>query len=52
MAPLTIRSVTARPVLAPLPRPLRTASGAIPAAPLLLLDVATAPTCSGTPRRR
>jgi mandelate racemase len=41
MAPLTIRSVTARPVLAPLPRPLRTASGAIPAAPLLLLDVAT-----------
>jgi mandelate racemase len=41
MAPLTIRSVTARPVLAPLPRPLRTASGEIPAAPLLLLDVET-----------
>jgi mandelate racemase len=41
MAPLTIRSVTARPVLAPLPRPLRTASGEIPAAPLLLLDVDT-----------
>jgi mandelate racemase len=41
MAPLTIRSLTARPVLAPLPRPLRTASGAIPAAPLLLLDVET-----------
>ena len=41
MAPLTVRSVTARPVLAPLPRPLRTASGAIPASPLLLLDVAT-----------
>ncbi len=41
MAPLTIRSVTARPVLAPLPRLLRTASGAIPAAPLLLLDVET-----------
>jgi mandelate racemase len=41
MAPLTIRSLTARPVLAPLPRPLRTASGEIPAAPLLLLDVET-----------
>src|ERR687892_102010 len=41
MAPLTIRQVTARPVLAPLPRPLRTASGEIPAAPLLLLDVET-----------
>jgi mandelate racemase len=41
MAPLTIRQVTARPVLAPLPRPLRTASGEIPAAPLLLLDVDT-----------
>jgi len=41
MAPLTIRSLTARPVLAPLPRPLRTAAGEIPAAPLLLLDVET-----------
>jgi mandelate racemase len=38
---LTIRSVRARPVLAPLPRPLRTASGAIPAAPLVLIDVET-----------
>jgi len=41
MPPLTIRSLNARAVLAPLPRPLRTASGAIPAAPLLLLDVET-----------
>jgi mandelate racemase len=41
MAQLTIRSVTARGVLAPLPRPLRTASGAIPAAPLALVDVDT-----------
>ena len=41
MAKLTIRSVTARGVLAPLPRPLRTASGAIPAAPLVLVDVDT-----------
>ena len=38
---LTIRSLTARPVLAPLPRPLRTASGEIPAAPLVLIDVDT-----------
>lgn len=38
---LTIRSVTARAVVAPLARPLRTASGEIPAAPLLLIDVAT-----------
>src|SRR5215218_620886 len=41
MPPLTIRSLNARAVLAPLPRPLRTASGAIPAAPLMLLDVET-----------
>lgn len=38
---LTIRTVTARPVLAPLPRPQRTASGTIPAAPLVLIDVLT-----------
>ena len=38
---LTIRSVTARAVVAPLARPLRTASGEIPAAPLLLIDIAT-----------
>ena len=37
----TIRSLHARPVLAPMPRPLRTASGAIPAAPLVLIDVQT-----------
>jgi len=37
----TIRSLRPRPVLAPLPRPLRTASGAIPAAPLVLIDVQT-----------
>ena len=30
-ADLTIRSLTARCVAAPLPRPLRTASGSIPA---------------------
>ena len=38
---LTIRSLTARAVIAPLARPLRTASGEIPAAPLLLIDLAT-----------
>ena len=38
---LTIRSLTARAVVAPLARPLRTASGEIPAAPLLLIDLAT-----------
>jgi mandelate racemase len=38
---LTIKSLTARTVVAPLARPLRTASGEIPAAPLLLIDIAT-----------
>ena len=38
---LTIRAVTARPVLVPLRRAVRTAVGAIPAAPLVLIDVAT-----------
>jgi mandelate racemase len=41
MTDLTIRSLNARAVVAPLARPLRTASGEIPAAPLLLIDVAT-----------
>src|SRR5918994_4957529 len=36
-----IRSLRVRPVLAPMPRPLRTASGAIPAAPLVFIDVRT-----------
>ena len=38
---LTIRSLTARAVAAPLARPLRTASGDIPVSPLLLIDVAS-----------
>jgi mandelate racemase len=41
MNALTIRGVTARAVLAPMARPMRTASGSIPAAPLVLIDVAT-----------
>src|SRR5215468_1640376 len=38
---LTIESIAARAVLAPIPRPLRTASGDILAAPLALVDVQT-----------
>ena len=38
---LTISAVRARPVIAPLRRPIRTASGSIEASPLLLLDVDT-----------
>lgn len=39
--PLTIRSILARAAIAPLVRPIRTAVGDIPAAPLVLIDVAT-----------
>lgn len=38
---LDIRSVGARTVMVPMARPMRTAVGAIPAAPLVLIDVAT-----------
>ena len=38
---LTINSIAARAVLAPMPRPVRTASGDILAAPLALVDVQT-----------
>ena len=38
---LTIRSLTARAVAAPLARPLRTASGDVPVSPLLLMDIAS-----------
>jgi len=38
---LTIRELRARPVIAPLERPIRTAVGEIPSAPLVLLDVMT-----------
>lgn len=40
-AMILITDIRARPVLAPLSRPIRTASGAIEASPLLLLDVET-----------
>jgi mandelate racemase len=38
---LTIAGVTAKAVVAPLARPVRTAVGTIPAAPLVLIDVTT-----------
>ena len=41
MSPLILRDIRARAVIAPLARPIRTASGAIEASPLLLFDVLT-----------
>ena len=41
MEPLTISRVHARAVVAPMQRPIRTASGALNGAPLLLVDVET-----------
>ena len=41
MGPLTIADIRCRAVIAPLRRPIRTASGSIEASPLLLLDVMT-----------
>lgn len=38
---LTIQSVTARAVIAPMQRPVRTAVGTIPSAPLVLIDLLT-----------
>ncbi len=38
---LTINSIAARAVLVPMSRPLRTAAGDVPAAPLVLVDVHT-----------
>ena len=38
---LTIREITARALVAPLKRPVRTAVGTIPSAPLVLIDVLT-----------
>ena len=35
-APLIIRNIVARPVIAPISRPVRTAMGTIPSAPLEL----------------
>src|SRR4030095_8169070 len=40
-AALTIRDIRIRTVNAPLARPIRTAVGAIPSAPLLLIDIGT-----------
>jgi len=38
---LTIDSIRIRPVVVPMPRPIRTAVGEIPSAPLVLIDVST-----------
>ena len=38
---LTINSIATRAVVAPMPRPVRTASGDILAAPLVLVDIQT-----------
>jgi mandelate racemase len=46
-APLTIQGIQARPVLVPIRRPPRSASGAIPMAPLVLIDLLTAEGISG-----
>lgn len=43
-----IRDIRARAVIAPIPRPVRTAAGAIEAAPLLLLDVVTSEEVTGS----
>ena len=48
MSTPTILDIEARPVVASLQRPIRTASGAIEAAPLLLLDVRTDRGITGT----
>ena len=40
-SPLTLRDVLVRPVTVPMARPIRTAVGVIPAAPLVLVDVLT-----------
>ena len=37
--PLTIRAVTARRIIVPMERPMRTAMGEIPSAPLVLIDI-------------
>ena len=55
---LVIAGVTAKAVVAPLVRPVRTAVGTIPAAPLVLIDVTTREGITGkaytlpTPRLR
>jgi mandelate racemase len=46
-ADLTIRDVRARAVIAPMKRPVRTAVGTIPAAPLVLIDLTTEQGVSG-----
>ena len=44
---LIIRDIKVRAVVAPLKRPVRTAVGTIPSAPLVLIDVLTSTEVSG-----
>ena len=48
MTSLTIQDIRARAVIAPLARPLRTASGSIEVSPLILFDVLTADGTTGS----
>lgn len=45
--PLTIREIKTHPVIAPLAKPVRTASGAVLQAPLVLIDLVTAEGVTG-----
>lgn len=47
MSDVTITGITARPIIAPLERPIKTASGEIPSAPLVLVDIATSAGITG-----
>lgn len=47
MSDVTITGITARPIIAPLERPIKTASGEIPHAPLVLIDVSTSAGITG-----
>lgn len=47
MSEVTITGITARPIIAPLERPIKTASGEIPHAPLVLVDVNTSAGVTG-----
>jgi mandelate racemase len=48
MSQAKISKITARPVIVPLPRPITTAVGAIPSAPLVLIDLHTAAGVTGS----
>jgi mandelate racemase len=47
----TIKAIRARAVVVPLKRPMRTAVGPIPSAPLVLIDVETSEQINGSAGR-